>query len=185
VRQGGATYIDLGCAVTISLMGERAAGRRLAYTENASMGLMDKALGKARPAKPEAAKGAELVDIACDLLATQIDLGGASLGNGNRGRLEEPFARGYVFGFIDALLQKGGIADETHALALLTVAHGNLFGQPMGVLFITDALADQSPDSVFTKGRGVGASDLIRWLNENSTTSGPPLLLTDYLNGAK
>jgi hypothetical protein len=153
-----------------------------AYMGGASVGFMDRVFGRARQAKPAAAKGNELVDLACNLLAAQIDLGSASPGDTNRKRLEEPYARGYVFGFIDALLQKGGIADETHALALITVVHGKLFGVAMGSLLVGDALNDQSPDSIFTTGRGVGAADLIRWLSDSKTA---PLMLADYLNGTK
>jgi hypothetical protein len=146
------------------------------------MGLMDRLLGRARQVQPPAAsKGNELVDLACNLLATQIALGTASAGGSNRKRLQEPYARGYVFGFVDAVLQKGGIADETHALALITIAHTKLFGVEMGSLLVGDALNDQSPDTIFAQGRRVGGTDLIRWLNDSKT---PPLKLADYLNGA-
>jgi hypothetical protein len=130
------------------------------------MGFMNLFKRARQPTKPLATNGDELVDLACNLLATQIDLGSASTTGPNRKRLEEPYARGYVFGFVDAVLQKGGIADETHALALITVAHSKLFGVAMGSIFVGDALNDQAPDSIFTKGRGVGAADLIRWLND-------------------
>jgi hypothetical protein len=90
-----------------------------------------------------------------------------------------PHARGYVFGFVDALVQRGGVADKTHALALISVAHAKIFGKAMGSVFIVDALSTHSPDSVFTKGRATGATDLERW----SADSGiPALMLSDYLN---
>jgi hypothetical protein len=60
------------------------------------MGIMNRIFGKARQAKPAAAKGNELVDLACNLLATQIDLGSVSVGDTTRKRLEEPYARGYM-----------------------------------------------------------------------------------------
>ena len=145
------------------------------------MGLMDWFRGMGRQVQPPASKGNELVDLACNLLATQIGLGGAPDGGPNRKRLEEPFARGYIFGFLDAILQKGGISDQTHALALITLAHGKLFGLAMGALFVGDALNDQSRDSIFAQGQTVGGTDLIRWLNDSKT---PPLMLADYLNRA-
>jgi hypothetical protein len=126
-------------------------------------------------------KGNELIDLACRLLSTQIYLGNASADVPNRKRLQEAYARGYIFGFLDAVFQKGGIADETHALALITVAHVKLFGVEMGSLLVGDALNDQSANWTFKKGQAVGGADLVRWLNNSEV---PPLMLADYLNGA-
>ena len=131
---------------------------------------------------PKEPDGNEIISIACGLLATQINLGSASPPDGvNRRRLEMPFARGYVFGFIDALVQKGRISDETHALALISVAHAKIFGKAMGAVFIADALASQSPDSSFSKGRAAGAADVIGWFGDKGVL---PLGLSDYLNSA-
>ena len=125
-------------------------------------------------------KGNELLGIAVDLLTTQIDLGDASPGGPNRQRLENPYARGYLFGFVDALLRRGGVTNEQQVLALISVAHRKLFGNEAGSKFIGEAFSDQASISVFGPGRAAGAADLSGWLSDRKV---PPLMLSDYLKG--
>jgi hypothetical protein len=127
---------------------------------------------------PKSGDPRELVDLACNLVTTQIALGNALPGGANRPRLEMPYARGYVFGFVDALVRRGGIA-ETRVLGLISVVHATIFGKGMGSVFIADALASHSPDSAFAKGRTAGEAELKRWVAKSSV---PPALLSDYLN---
>jgi hypothetical protein len=133
------------------------------------------------PVAPKSKKGSEFVDLASNMLMTQIDLGNALPGCPNRQRLGKPYARGYMFGFLDAFLQKAGVTDEIEALALITIAHTRLLGVDAGSSFVREALANQAPDSIFTNGRAKGGADVYRWLSDNNV---PPLVLTDYLNGS-
>jgi hypothetical protein len=128
-------------------------------------------------------KGNELVSLAVNFLVSQIELGDALPGGSNRQRLGNPYARGYIFGFIDAILQKGGLTDETQSLALITVAHVKLFGVDAGSQFVREALSDQTSGSVFTQGREAGGADLFLSLSRNPDRKGPPLKLTNYLTG--
>jgi hypothetical protein len=128
---------------------------------------------------PKSADAIELVALACNLLTTQIGLGSALPGGANRQRLEMPYGRGYVFGFVDALVRRGGIADETRILALISVVHAKIFGKAMGSVFIVDALSSHSLDSVFTRGRTTGETDLKRWVADSGV---PQFTLSDYLN---
>jgi len=117
------------------------------------------------------------VNVSATILRECIDLGFAGPGGPNRGRLAKPFARGYIFGFADACIQRFGVLDELESLAFITVVHAKLFGHKMGSLLVGDALRDQrNPE--FRRGRTAGAEDLICWLDDRSYT---PPLLTDYL----
>ena len=127
---------------------------------------------------PKSADPKELVRLACNLVTTQIALGNALSGGANRQRLEMPYARGYVFGFVDALVRRDSIA-ETQILGLISVVHAKIFGKAMGSVFIVDALSSHSPDSAFTKGRATGEIDLKRWVADNGV---PPAMLSHYLN---
>jgi hypothetical protein len=69
------------------------------------------------PVAPKSKKGSEFVDLASNMLMTQIDPGNALPGCPSRQRLGKPYARGYMFGFLDAFLQKAGVTDEIEALA--------------------------------------------------------------------
>jgi hypothetical protein len=109
----------------------------------------------------------------------QIGVGNALPGGANRQRLEMPYARGYVFGFVDALARRGGLADETHTLALISVVHAKIFGRAMGSVFIVDSLSSHSPDSAFAKCRVTGETELKRWVANSGV---PPAMLSDYLN---
>jgi hypothetical protein len=131
---------------------------------------------------PKSADAKELVDVACNLLTTQIGLGNALPGGANRQRLEMPYARGYVFGFVDALVRRGGIADEVRMLALISIIHAKVFGKAMGSVFMVDALSSHSPDSPFTKGRATGETELKRWVADSGV---PPGMLSDYLNSPR
>jgi hypothetical protein len=132
-----------------------------------------------KPPIPKSADAKDLVDLACNLLTAQIGLGSALPGGANRQRLEMPYARGYVFGFVDALLRRSGITDETRIVALISVIHAKVFGKAMGSIFIVDAQSNHSPDSAFTKGRATGETDLKRWVGDSGV---PPAMLCDYLN---
>jgi hypothetical protein len=129
---------------------------------------------------PKSADAKELVDLACNLLTAQIRLGSALPGGANRQRLEMPYARGYVFGFVDALMRtKGIITEEKRILALISVIHAKVFGKAMGSVFMVDARSSHSPHSAFTKGRATGETDLERWVADSD---GAPTMLCDYLN---
>jgi hypothetical protein len=128
---------------------------------------------------PKSADAKELVDLAYNLLTTQIGLGNALPGGANRQRLEMPYGRGYVFGFVDALVRRSGITDETRIVALISIIHAKVFGKAMGSAFIVDSLSSHSPDSAFTKGRATGETELKRWVADSGV---PPALLSDYLN---
>jgi hypothetical protein len=149
------------------------------------MGLFDRLFG-ARSAKrsttaPAAqSKSHELADMAVNLLMTQIDLGGGMPGGAHRSRLGEPYARGYLFGLPDALFQRGKVAGDTEALALITIVHVQLLGREHGAKFVGAALSDQA-DPEFARGRADGGADVYRWLSDGKV---PPLMLSDYLNRA-
>jgi hypothetical protein len=128
---------------------------------------------------PKSADAKELVDLACNLLTAQIGLGSALPGGANRQRLEMPYARGYVFGFVDALMRRRGITEEKRIVALISVIHAKVFGKAMGSAFMVDARSSHSPDSAFTKGRATGETDLERWVADSD---GAPAMLCDYLN---
>jgi hypothetical protein len=143
------------------------------------MGLLGRLFGTKREVirAPNFDPGSKAVERSAAMLRESIDLGGAGPDGPNRGRLAKPFARGYVFGFSDACIQRFGVLDELESLALITVVHGKVFGHKVGSLLVHDALRDQD-DAEFARGRIAGAKDLFRWLDKRSYT---PRLLTDYL----
>jgi hypothetical protein len=121
--------------------------------------------------------GNRAVEISATILRECIDLGAAWSGGPNRERLTKPFARGYIFGFSDACIQRFGVLDELESLALITAVHAKLFGRKIGSLLVHDALRDER-NAEFGRGRAAGAEGLLRWLDDRSNT---PLILIDYL----
>ena len=121
--------------------------------------------------------GNKAVDLSATILRECIDLGFAGADGPNRGLLTKPFARGYIFGFSDACIQRRGVPDELESLALITLVHAKIFGHKIGSLLVEDALRDRR-NAEFGRGGTAGASDLLRWLDDRSYT---PVLLTDYL----
>src|SRR6202790_1975367 len=81
-------------------------------------------------------------EVSATILRECIDLGFAGADGPNRGRLAKPFARGYIFGFADACIQRFGVLDELESLAFITVVHAKLFGRKIGSLLVYDTLRD-------------------------------------------
>jgi hypothetical protein len=121
--------------------------------------------------------GNRAVEISATILRECIKLGSAGSDGPNRKRLTKSFARGYLFGFSDACIQRFGVLDELESLALITVVHVRIFAHKIGSLLVGDALRDQH-NAEFRRGQVAGAEDLLRWLNDRSYT---PLLLTRFL----
>jgi hypothetical protein len=121
----------------------------------------------------------ELADMATELLKEMIRIGDATPGRPNASRLSNPYARGYVFGFVYALIQEAHVASESNGLNALTVVHVEIFGPDLGPAFLDQALSDEMRDSVFTQGQIAGARDILRWLSDRTSL---PLSLTDYLH---
>jgi hypothetical protein len=128
-------------------------------------------------AHPHFDAGNRAVEISAPILRECIDLGSAWPDGPNRGRLAKLFARGYIFGFSDACIQRFGVHDELESLALITLVHAKLFGHKIGSPLVGDALRDQH-NAEFRRGQIAGAEDLLRWLNDRSYT---PLLLFRFL----
>jgi hypothetical protein len=143
------------------------------------LGLFQRLFGATRDAiaLPNFDAGNKAVDMAATLLRECIDLGFAGADGPNRKRLAKPFARGYLFGFSDACIQRLGVLDELESLALITVVHAKIFGHKMSSSLVGDALRDER-NAEFGRGRTAGAEDLFRWLDDRSYT---PLLLTRFL----
>jgi len=143
------------------------------------MGLFQRLFGTTRDAiaLPNFDAGNKAVEISAALLRKCIDLGSAGPDGRNWGRLAQPFARGYMFGFSDACIQRLGVMDELESLALITLVHVRMFGHKIGSLLVGDALRDQR-NAEFGRGRIAGAEDFLHWVNDRSYT---PLSLTDYL----
>ena len=143
------------------------------------MELFQRLFGATRDAiaLPHFDAGNRAVEISATIVRECIDLGFAGADGPNRKRLAKPFARGYLFGFSDACIQRFGVLDELESLALITVFHVRIFGRKIGSLLVHDALQDQR-NAEFGRGRTAGAEDLLRWLNDRTCA---PLLLTDYL----
>src|SRR5450631_938413 len=72
------------------------------------------------------------VEVSASMLCECIDLGFAGRDEANRGRLAKPFARGYIFGFCDACIQRLGVFDELESQALITLVHIRIFGHKIG-----------------------------------------------------
>ncbi len=144
------------------------------------MGLFQRLFGATRDAivLPNFDAGNKAVDISAAILLKSIDLGSGGPNGVNQRRLFNPFARGYLFGFSDACIQRLAVLDELQSLALITLIHTKIFGHEIGSLLVGGALRDQR-NAEFARGRTVGARDLFRWLDERSYT---PLALTDYLH---
>jgi hypothetical protein len=121
--------------------------------------------------------GNRAVEISAGVLRECIDLGAAWPNGPNRERLAKPFARGYIFGFSDACIQRFGVLDDLESLALITTVYIDLFGYKIGSLLVGDALRDDR-HAEFARGRIAGAEDLLRWLEDRSNI---PLLLTRFL----
>jgi hypothetical protein len=143
------------------------------------MGLFQRLFGVTRDAiaLPNFDAANKAVDTSATLLRECIDLGFAGADGPNRKRLAKPFARGYLFGFSDACIQRLGVLDELESLALITVVHAKIFGHKMSSTLVGDALRDER-NAEFGRGRTAGAEDLFRWLDDRSYT---PLLLTRFL----
>jgi hypothetical protein len=143
------------------------------------MGLFQRLLGATRDVitLPYFDVGNRAVEISATILRECIDLGFAGRDGPNRKRLAKPFARGYLFGFSDACIQRFGVLDDLESLALITVVHVRIFGHKIGSLLVGDALRDQH-NAEFRRGQIAGGEDLLRWLNDRSYT---PLLLTRFL----
>ncbi len=143
------------------------------------MGLFQRLFGATRDAitLPNFDARSKAGTVSATILRERIDLGFAGPGGPNRGRLAKPFARGYIFGFADACIQRFGVLDELESLAFITVVHAKLFGHKIGSSLVGDALRDQR-NAEFGRGRTAGAEDLLRWLEDRSNT---PLLLTRFL----
>ena len=143
------------------------------------IGLFQRLFGATRDAiaLPHFDAGNRAVEVSATILRECIDLGSAWPGGPNRERLAKPFARGYIFGFADACIQRFGVLDELESLAFITVVHTKLFGHKIGSLLVGDALRDER-NAEFGRGRTAGAEDLFRWLDDGSYT---PLLLTRFL----
>lgn len=122
----------------------------------------------------------ELADMAAELLKEMIHIGDASPDGPNASRLHNPYARGYVFGFVYALIQESHIASESNGLDAMTAVHIEIFGPVLGPAFLDQSLSDEVPDSVFTQGQMAGARDILRYLSDRTTL---PLALMDYLHG--
>jgi hypothetical protein len=93
-----------------------------------------------------------------------------------------PYARGYVFGFVDALARSDGMAKEAHTLALISVAHAKMFGNSMRSVFIVDSQSNHSLDSA-TKGRATGEADLKRCVADNGFSGNTPSRYRMLLRG--
>jgi hypothetical protein len=143
------------------------------------MGLFQRLFGATRDAftLPNFDARSKAVNVSATILCECIDLGFAEADGPNRGRLAKPFARGYIFGFADACIQRFGVHDELESLAFITVVHAKLFGHKIGSSLVGDALRDQR-NAEFGRGRTAGAEDLFRWLEDRSHT---PLLLARFL----
>src|SRR5450631_1178778 len=72
------------------------------------------------------------VEISATMLRACIDLGFAGADGPNRERLAKPFARGYLFGFSDACIQRIRVLDGLDSLALITLVHVRIFGHKIG-----------------------------------------------------
>lgn len=143
------------------------------------MGLFQRLFGATRDAitLPNFDAENKAVEISATMLRACIDLGFAGPDGPNRGRLAKPFARGYLFGYSDACIQRIGVLDELESLALITLVHVRIFGHKIGSSLVGDALRDERK-AEFDRGRTAGAEDLLRWLDDRSYT---PLLLTRFL----
>jgi hypothetical protein len=143
------------------------------------MGLFQRLFGATRDAiaLPNFDARSKAVNVSATILRECIDLGLAGANGPNRGRLAKPFARGYIFGFADACIQRFGVLDELESLTFITVVHAKLFGHKVGSSLVGDALRDER-NAEFGRGRTAGAEDLFRWLDDRSHT---PLLLTRFL----
>jgi hypothetical protein len=143
------------------------------------MELFQRLFGATRDAisLPNFDAGNKAVEISATILRECIDLGAAWPDGPNRERLATPFARGYIFGFSDACIQRLGVLDELDSLALITLVHVRIFGHKFGSLLVGDALRDER-NAEFGRGRTAGAEDLLCWVNDRSNT---PLILIDYL----
>ena len=143
------------------------------------LGLLQRLFGATRDAitLPHFDAGSKAVQISATILGECIGLGSAGPGEPNRGRLAKPFARGYLFGFCEACIQRLAVFNELESLALITEVHAEIFGHKIGSLLVHDALRDQGR-AEFSRGRAVGDEDYRRWLGDRSYT---PSLLTGYL----
>ena len=143
------------------------------------MGLFQRLFGATRDAVslPNFDAGNKAVEISATILRECIDLGAAWPDGPNRERLAQPFARGYIFGFSDACIQRFGVLDELESLVLITAVHAKIVGHKMSSSLVGDALRDER-NAEFGRGRTAGAEDLFRWLDDRSYT---PLLLTRFL----
>ena len=143
------------------------------------MELFQRLFGATRDAVslPNFDAGNKAVEISATILRECIDLGAAWPDGPNRERLAQPFARGYIFGFSDACIQRFGVLDELESLVLITAVHAKIVGHKMSSSLVGDALRDER-NAEFGRGRTAGAEDLFRWLDDRSYT---PLLLTRFL----
>jgi hypothetical protein len=119
------------------------------------------------------------------MLATQIGHTAWSSHGSNIGEVGikifgDRFSRGYIFGFVDAVLQRSGIPNDGDALALITIAHMRLFGDDLGPKMVGLSMKDQQ-DQVFKNGAVKGGREILAFLDDKSERPPPPFGLSDHL----
>lgn len=120
------------------------------------------------------------LDIAYNVLMTQLNLGGAfDDGSEAQKRLASDFAFGYAFGFTDALLQAAGVTDELQAIAYLTATLTRIFAAT-GPEILKKCISIQG-EPEFEEGRLLGAYEVPAWLGNKTA----PMSLAQYLIAKK
>ncbi len=121
-----------------------------------------------------------LAEFAIDALKQIITAGFANAGGPNERRLQTTFAKGYVFGFVYALIQEHGVKEDTNGGRLMTDVCVEIYGPVVGPAILDRALVEEPLESVFTQGQIAGSRDMLRWLADLEAV---PVLLVDYLAG--
>jgi hypothetical protein len=91
----------------------------------------------------------------------------------------DDFSIGYVWGFIDGMLQKGGINSDAQQLVVIDIVLSEIFGKDLGRTVLRRGLDLQKKRyTKFMGGMMTGGQECFNW-NEDR----PPLGWAGYANG--
>ena len=117
---------------------------------------------------------------AAKVLGIQIELGRGSGADNFKEKGKDLFFHGYIFGFIDSLLQIAGINDKSESLGVMQEVHEKIFYSGVGQKILEIHVSSQGND-VFMAGVFKGGEEA----NEFMTAGSPPMGLAAFIQNGE